>query len=130
VTTWCITETFGSIPKIDSGNVAEPVLGTEGEVVFAAAFFATAFFAAGFAAVFFATFFAAFFTGFADAIALLSLHRVAHNHDAAIWARNRALNQQQATLEIGLDYFKIQSGCLLMTHVAGHAQTFEYTTWK
>jgi len=83
VTTWCITETFGSIPKIDSGNVAEPVLGTEGEVVFAAAFLA-----AGFAAAFFATFFAAFFTGFADAIALLSLHRVAHNHDAAVWTRH------------------------------------------
>ena len=44
--------------------------------------------AAAFVAVFFATFFAAFFTGFADAIALLSLHRVAHNHDAAVWTRH------------------------------------------
>lgn len=94
------------MPKIDSGNVAEPVLGTEGDGVFAAAFFAAGF-AAAFVAVFFATFFAAFFTGFDDAIALLSLHRVAHNHDAAVWTRHRALNQQQATLEIGLDYFKI-----------------------
>ena len=26
--------------------------------------------------------------GFADAIALLSLHSVAHNHDAAVWTRH------------------------------------------
>ena len=79
------------MPKIDSGNVAEPVFGTDVDGVFAAAFFAagsTAGFAAAVLAAFFATFFAAFFTGFADAIALLSLHRVAHNHDAAVWTRH------------------------------------------
>jgi HAMP domain-containing protein len=52
------------MPKNSAGKVAEPVFS---------------------AAAFGAAFFAAFFTGFAVAIALLSLHRVAHDYDAAVW---------------------------------------------
>jgi hypothetical protein len=40
-------------------------------------------------AAFFTAFFAAtFFAGFAVAMLLLSLHRVAHNYYAAVWTRN------------------------------------------
>jgi hypothetical protein len=43
---------------------------------------------AGALAAFFATAFAAFFAGFAVAMTLLSLHRVAHDYYAAVWTRN------------------------------------------
>ena len=85
MTTWCITETFGSIPKYSAGNEAvEPVV--VGAVFAAATFLAGAL--AAFFTDFFATAFAAFFAGFAVAILLLSLHSVAHDNYAAVWTRN------------------------------------------
>ena len=60
----------------------------------------------------------------------LRLHCVAHNDNATVWPGNRTLYQQQTTLHIGLDNFQVECGDLVMTHVASHAQTFEYTTWK
>ena len=70
------------MPKNSVGSVAV-------EPVFAAAFGAAAFFAA-------------FFTGFAVAMALLSLHRVAHDDDSTVRARNGTLHEEQSALGIGL----------------------------
>ena len=69
------------MPKNSAGNEAV-------EPVFAGAVFAAAAFLAGALDAFFATAFAAFFAGFAVAMLLLSLHRVAHNYYAAVWTRN------------------------------------------
>ena len=69
------------MPKNSAGNeVVEPV--------FAGAVFAAAAFLAGALATFFATAFAAFFAGFAVAMLLFSLHRVAHDYYGAVWTRN------------------------------------------
>ena len=59
---------------------------------------------------------------------LLRLHCVTHDDNATVRARNRTLNQNEAALWIALHYFKIESGDLLVTHVASHSETFEYTT--
>ena len=74
------------MPKNSAGNEAvEPVFAG---AVFAAAAFLTGAFDAAFFTDFFATAFAAFFAGFAVAMLLFSLHRVAHNYYAAVWTRN------------------------------------------
>src|SRR5690606_12406880 len=53
------------------------------------------------------------------------LHRVADDDDAAVRTRHAALDEQQVALGVGLDHLEVESGDLLVTHVARHTQPLE-----
>src|SRR5262245_15175871 len=53
------------------------------------------------------------------------LHGVAHRDPAALVARHRALDQDEAARDIGLHHFQIERGHALDTQVAGHLLALE-----
>ena len=63
-----------------------------------------------------------------EGILLLRLHCIADDDNATVGAGHGALDQQEATLEVGLHHFEVQRGDLLVTHVTSHLQTLEDAT--
>src|SRR6185503_20683394 len=53
------------------------------------------------------------------------LHRVAHGDPAALGARHRTLNEDQAALDVELDDLEIERGDAVHAHVAGHLLVLE-----
>src|SRR5262245_9904990 len=53
------------------------------------------------------------------------LHGVAHRDPAALGARHRALDQDQASLDVGLHDLEVERGDTLDAHVAGHLLVLE-----
>src|SRR5664279_1044736 len=55
----------------------------------------------------------------------LLLYGIAHGDPAALGARHRAFDQDEAALDVGLDHFEIERGDAVDTHVAGHLLVLE-----
>src|SRR5215471_4183624 len=53
------------------------------------------------------------------------LHRVAHRDPAALRARHRALDQDEAALDVGLHHLEIERGDALVAELAGHLLVLE-----
>src|SRR5215813_8456835 len=53
------------------------------------------------------------------------LHGIAHSDPAAVVAGHRALDQDEAALDVGLHHLEIERGDALDTHVAGHLFVLE-----
>ena len=53
------------------------------------------------------------------------LHRVAHRDPAALGARHRAFDQDEAALDVGLHHFEIERGDPVDAHMAGHFLVLE-----
>jgi hypothetical protein len=54
-----------------------------------------------------------------------AFHRVAHGDPAALGARHRTLDEDQAALDIGLHHLQIERGDALDAHVPGHLLVLE-----
>src|ERR687897_277872 len=55
----------------------------------------------------------------------VALRRVAHEHDAAVGPRHRALHQQQVAFVVGLDDREVERGGLLAAGATRHAGAAE-----
>src|SRR3546814_11437573 len=53
------------------------------------------------------------------------LHRIADEQPAALRARDRALDEEKAALDVGADDFEILLGAVARAHVAGHLLVLE-----
>src|SRR3954466_10336975 len=53
------------------------------------------------------------------------LHRIAHGDPAALGARHRTLDEDEATLDIGLHHLEIERGDAVDAHMAGHLLVLE-----
>src|SRR5262249_1939515 len=53
------------------------------------------------------------------------LHRIAHGDPATVVAGHRALDQDEAALDVGLHHLEIERGDALDAHVAGHLLVLE-----
>jgi hypothetical protein len=60
----------------------------------------------------------------------LPLHCITHDDYATVWTWNRTLDEDETTLKICLDNFKVERCYLLVTHVTSHAKTLEHATWE
>src|SRR3546814_1544886 len=53
------------------------------------------------------------------------LHRIANHQPATLRARDRALDEDEAALDVGADDFQILLGAVARAHVASHLLVFE-----
>src|SRR4051812_42875070 len=96
VTTWCMTGTLGSMPNHSSSSVAVPAFLPE-----------------------------ALFTSML-AMSDTCLHGVTDDHQAAVGARDRPLDQDQVALGVGLDHLEVLRGHLGAAGPPGHPGALEH----
>src|SRR3546814_13444159 len=53
------------------------------------------------------------------------LHRIANHQPATLLARDRALDEDEAALDVGADAVQILLGAVVRAHVASHLLVFE-----
>ena len=100
VTTWCITGTLGWMPNIASSSSTVP-----------ASLPARSF---------------SVISAIAQPSFTAALDGVADDDDAAVGTRDRALDEQQVALGVGLDDLQVERGHLLVAHLAGHPHPLEH----
>src|SRR5690606_30510949 len=96
VTTWCITGTLGWMPKTASSSSTEPALAPLASLVSTVGMSGTC------------------------------LHGVTDEHEPALGAGDRALDEDEVPLGVGLHDEEVLGGDLLVAHAAGHAGAAEH----
>src|SRR5665647_2322181 len=128
----CTMSTRGSRPKISSDRLTEPASLPSCVVIFMSMLCALLLGRGGIGSRRFGRL-GVGFGGFAEAelaglrriLMRLLFHGIAYGNPAALGARHRTLDQDQAPLDVGLDHFEIERGDAVDAHVTGHLLVLE-----
>src|ERR1700681_1922752 len=134
----CRMSALGSRPKMASGRSTEPAASPSSDMIFSSRFFRSKFFGSMSHALLLGRLGVlrrlavglrrlrqAELAGFGHAVRELLLHRVAQRDPAALGAGHRALDQDEAALDVGLHHLEIERGNAIDAHVARHLLVLE-----